>query len=103
MIMDNLIEAINIAASNKPLMGDKCNHCGWCCMTEVCPTGKEWGAGETIPCKFLIGEKLTDMHYDDTKHYCYLAISVEELKQDIGTNEGCCAETQEERLLKWIN
>ena len=90
--MPNLIESINLAADSKPSMGDECNHCGWCCMTEVCPLGKAEGAGEMIPCKFIIADK--------GKHYCGLAIKSVVAGARIGINEGCCAETQEERLNK---
>ena len=38
--MGNLMELINVAVEQKPAMGEDCNHCGWCCLTEVCEMGQ---------------------------------------------------------------
>lgn len=89
--MPELIELINIAESNKPKMGEDCNHCGWCCMTEVCSMGQNITGDSkyAIPCKLLVER--------DGKYYCSVADQVED-KQSLGFDTGCCAQTQTERL-----
>jgi uncharacterized cysteine cluster protein YcgN (CxxCxxCC family) len=77
----------------KPAFGSKCNHCGWCCLTEVCAVGKENGAGEMIPCKFL--------YLSGGDHLCGLA-KTNDAKKIIGIGTGCDAMTQKE-LIKQAN
>jgi len=94
----NLIELVDVAVKNKPRFGERCNHCGYCCLVEVCAVGKEW-TGRTIgPCKLLVGEDPKQSNYDPDKHYCTLAIELEEMKKVIGAGSGCCAETQNEAI-----
>tara|TARA_Y100000031_G_scaffold110668_1_gene121894 strand:+ start:1140 stop:1421 length:282 start_codon:yes stop_codon:yes gene_type:complete len=83
----SLIERIKIAEANKPKMGQPCNHCGWCCMTEVCPVGKACGAGETIPCKFLTND-----------HKCHLASISADVREALDVGGGCDARTVNEQL-----
>jgi uncharacterized cysteine cluster protein YcgN (CxxCxxCC family) len=82
-------ERIKIAEVSKPKFGQPCNHCGWCCMTEVCEVGKRSGAGEMIPCKFL--------YASNGDHFCDLAKS-KAMKKTIGIGTGCDAITQNELL-----
>lgn len=90
-----LIELINVSVDNKPKLGEPCNHCGWCCLTEVCDVGKEFGSS-VIPCQLLtIG--------DDGKHYCSLVTKwPEDYSEIIGADAGCCAETQSEVIERFI-
>lgn len=85
----SLQEKIAIAADLKPSMGEPCNHCGWCCLIEVCPTGKIVTGSSMVPCSMLIEV--------DGRHYCYLANSPER-KNILGIGTGCCAITIEEQL-----
>ena len=89
--MSNLIQMIRIAEAHKPSFGTPCNHCGWCCMTEVCAVGKANGAGEMIPCKFL--------YQAGGDHFCDLA-KTDKDKKKIGIGTGCDAITQAEQLRK---
>jgi hypothetical protein len=91
--MVSLIELIEIAETEKPAFGTPCNHCGWCCLTEVCPAGQDLGQDKyAIPCKFLRGEG------KEQKHYCGLMIDIPEYKDIIGASDliGCDARTQRE-------
>jgi len=89
--MSELMIKISKAEEIKPAFGDDCNHCGWCCMTEVCEVGREHGAGEMLPCKYL-----------DKNNLCGLAIQSKENAKLIGTNVGCCAMTQREMINQLI-
>lgn len=86
-----LINVLNISIENKPKMGDACNSCGYCCLTEVCAVGQELTGSSCAPCKLLISE--------DDKHYCQLAKN-ETTKKILGIGTGCCAETQNESLAR---
>lgn len=87
--MSDLIELINIAADKKPAMGQDCNHCGWCCMTEVCEMGQAATGSSryAIPCSQLVET--------DGKYLCSLADTP---NPDMGFGTGCCAQTQDEAL-----
>ena len=76
----------------KPKFEEPCNHCGWCCLTEVCPTGIEYGASEVIPCEYLA-------HCGD-KHYCSLMIEDPRVKEIMNVDGRCDAITQLEQLEK---
>ena len=80
----NLQIAILESQQIKPAMGEPCNNCGWCCLTEVCPVGLEL-VDAIIPCKLLrtIGDR----------HYCSIAYTPA-MKRTIGS--GCDAKTQME-------
>jgi uncharacterized cysteine cluster protein YcgN (CxxCxxCC family) len=96
----NLIKMVEVAVEIKPKFGDTCNHCGYCCLTEVCQVGQEL-TGKTIgPCKLLIGEEPNQKHYDPNKHYCSAALYIPEMKEAIGAGEGCCSETQREVITR---
>lgn len=92
--MENLLEVMNVAVNNKPSMGESCNHCGYCCLTEVCAIGQDLTGSTIAPCKLLVSE--------DGKHQCKLIVEEEKqgdstlLKDIIGAGTGCCAETQKE-------
>ncbi len=86
-----LIEAINLAEKKKPKFGEDCNNCGWCCLTEVCPVGKQKGAGEMLPCKFLTDNKR-----------CGLVVEAKAMFLAIGAGTGCCAETQKEKIKRFF-
>jgi len=87
-----LMERIAVAENIKPEYGSKCNSCGWCCLTEVCPIGVMFGGGSMIPCKHIVVE--------NDKHLCGLIVNDIVSAEMIGSGEGCCAETQNERLSK---
>ena len=93
-IMLDLMKVINISVGEKPEFGAECNHCGWCCLTEVCPTGQAITGTSVIPCSLLKSK--------GGKHYCSLieGADMQENKELIGAGVGCCAETQEERIIK---
>lgn len=90
--MSDLIGLLNIAVETKPTKGDTCNHCGYCCLTEVCAVGKELGGGEYGPCKLL--------RTDGDKHYCTLVEKSDAFIEIIGVSTGCCAETQSEVIAR---
>jgi len=87
--MTNLANLICTAENIKPSMGDPCNHCGWCCMTEVCIIGKKLLKSESIPCELLIKV--------DGRYYCSIA-SIDSNKKQLGIGTGCCAQTQKEMI-----
>lgn len=87
--MSQLIQMIKIAEENKPSFGSACNHCGWCCMTEVCPTALALGTSEEIPCKHL--------YEADGNHLCSLASS-DLIKELLAMGKGCDAKTQKEAI-----
>ncbi|MEE8598651.1 MAG: hypothetical protein V3S69_03945, partial [Dehalococcoidales bacterium] len=62
----NLAKLIARAEELKPAPTEKCNNCGWCCLSEVCPVGVEHGGTTIIPCKFIATCR--------DKHYCSLVI-----------------------------
>lgn len=72
---------------DKPTFGAPCNHCGYCCMTEVCAIGKELTGRHTAPCKLLIKE--------GDKYLCKLALN-NTLHNELGIGTGCCAVSQDE-------
>lgn len=87
--MNDLESKIKKATELKPKFGEPCNYCGWCCLTEVCPSG-EYVLGTTvIPCD-LLKEK------EKNKWYCSLALGV--YRKAVGIDKGCCAQTQDERI-----
>lgn len=86
--MSNLYRKIRIAIETKPAMGEPCNHCGWCCLTEVCAVGESYGASQVLPCQFLT---------DDYR--CRLVVDNPELLDEIiGIGTGCDAMTQAEKI-----
>ena len=86
-----LQQRIDMAAEDKPKFGDDCNHCGWCCMTEVCVVGKSITKQVYGPCNLLIER--------DSKYYCSIA-TTPEVRSIIGAGVGCCAVTQREQIEK---
>ena len=92
--MSDLMTMIQAAEDTKPANGEPCNHCGWCCLTEVCVIGQELTGTSVIPCS-LLTEK-------NGKHYCTLA-ETDTLKKEIGAGIGCCAETQAEAIQRLVN
>lgn len=73
----------------KPPMGQPCNQCGWCCLTQVCPVGEELTKSSKAPCQLLIQE--------GDRHYCKLA-SHPILANILDIGGGCDARTVEEQL-----
>lgn len=84
-----LRDKIERAHREKPAPGAKCNRCGWCCLTEVCPAGIAVTGSTQIPCKLLAGRP--------GKYRCSLATS-DASKKLLGIGTGCCAITVEEKL-----
>ena len=85
------VEKIMAAIEIKPKMGEPCNNCGWCCLTEVCVVGQEITGNSTAPCSLLIEE--------DGKHICKLAAAGMAL-DDLAIGTGCDAMTQQEIIDK---
>lgn len=87
------VELIAKSRENKPRLGSPCNHCGWCCLTQVCEVGVQiqgldnnWG-----PCRLL--------EYHDGKHLCGLAVrNVTGVKAVLAMGEGCDAISIEEKI-----
>jgi len=92
--MVDLMQLITTAAAVKPKMGATCNKCGWCCMTETCPTARELGAGEMIPCKFL---KVVN---EEGEYLCSLAKEDNLLDFSLAIGTGCDAKIQQETLIE---
>ena len=95
--MSNLVEIIHKAQQLKPKFGERCNHCGWCCLTEVCPTGLVL-SDSVIPCKFL--------RESSNKYYCKLAeypFRHTELNELLSVGTGCDAITQPELIEYYKN
>lgn len=88
--MEGLRLKILEAQENKPAQWEPCNHCGWCCLTEVCPTGRMILKSETIPCPLL--EEIGG------KYYC--TVATKGMADVIGIGTGCDAATQQEQLEK---
>ena len=89
--MENLMQIMTVAIETKPKKGEACNHCGYCCLTEVCVVGQQLGGGMYGPCKLLKTE--------GDKHMCSLA-DTPTMKELIGMGTGCCAETQNEVMAR---
>lgn len=87
----NLMQIMTVAIENKPKLGDACNHCGYCCLTEVCVVGQELTGSDIGPCKLLVSE--------GDQHKCQLA-DTPTMKEVIGMGTGCCAETQNEVMAR---
>ena len=83
-----LIKVIDLAKAKKPAMNQPCNHCGWCCMAEVCPTGQSLTGSSEIPCRLLVEQ--------DGNYLCTLALASQEDKEAIHADTFCDARTQEE-------
>ena len=87
--VSELFDLIAVAEIRKPEFGDKCNNCGWCCLTEVCPTGLEFGKSSEIPCQYIVTK--------GDKHYCKLAIpNIAIMNEHLAVGTGCDAKTQTE-------
>lgn len=87
--MTDLIVKLEAAVAKKPKFGQPCNHCGYCCLAEVCVVGQEV-TGQTIgPCKLLVQP-------EPGRYYCSLALGDNFHKETIGAGVGCCAKTQRE-------
>lgn len=60
-----------IPALEKPLMGQPCNGCGYCCLSEVCPLGVRVGVSPQAPCSALVamdGQYLCGLLVDTAKY-----------------------------------
>ncbi len=85
--MSTLKELIEVAEKLKPEFGESCNNCGWCCLTEVCATGVQFGKSTKIPCQFL--------EQEGDKHFCGLAKrNIPVMSEHLGIGTGCDARTQ---------
>ncbi len=89
--MSNLNELIQQAELKKPAMGESCNRCGWCCLTQPCAIAVGLGVSEmTIPCPYLT---------DGPEQYtCSLVEQFPALIVDLAINKGCDAKTQMEAI-----
>ena len=89
--MSGLIKVMTLAHETKPKMGEPCNHCGYCCLTEVCVVGQEITGKTIAPCDLLVSE--------GDKHHCKLVLNdVPDIKETLGIDTSCCAETQAETI-----
>lgn len=91
--MSDLIILLVKAKELKPKMGEECNHCGFCCLMEVCVVGQELTGKHYGRCDLLIT--------DGDKHYCRLGTD-ETSRKVLGIGEGCCTETQEEATERYF-
>ena len=80
---------IEAARKAKPKYNEPCNHCGWCCLTEVCQMGIFHGDTSMIPCQFLI--------VAGGIHLCRLVTDEIETQKVMRSGTGCEAQTGEER------
>ena len=87
--MGNLLIMLTKSTEDKPAFGSPCNHCGYCCLTEVCPIGQELTGVKIGPCKLIVT--------NGGKHYCKLVLSGV-LLDEVGVDKGCCAKTQIEAI-----
>lgn len=85
-----LLNLLETAVAAKPIFGDKCNNCGYCCLSEVCRVGVALTGKSIGPCELLTTE--------GDKHYCSLVVKDALMGDIIGAGEGCCAETQAEAI-----
>lgn len=85
--MSKLFNDIEVATELKPEYGAPCNNCGWCCLTEVCATGIQFGKSSMIPCQFL--------EQEGDRHFCGLANrGIKIMNEHLGIGTGCDARTQ---------
>lgn len=89
--MKTLMVKLTEAVESKPAMGEACTNCGYCCLTEVCVIGQELTGKRIAPCNLLI-EK-------DNKYFCKLILNGFS-KEELGIGTGCCAETQNEAIVR---
>ena len=89
----NLIEVVTLAVERKPKFGSACNHCGYCCLTEVCSVGIQITGNDIAPCSLIKTQ--------DDNHYCSLG-ETETGREMLGMGEGCCAKTQQEAIDEYV-
>lgn len=87
--MTTLMQKLERAHREKPAEGERCNRCGWCCLTEVCQAGIATTGSDLAPCKNLKGKP--------GNYRCALA-TTPAARQLLGIGTGCCAVTVEEKL-----
>lgn len=85
----NMLKALEI----KPKMGQPCNNCGWCCLTETCPTGLVFTPADAKVCAML--------EQKDDKYFCKLATSPM-MREMLGMGQGCDARSIEEQLQELV-
>lgn len=76
----------------KPLKGQPCNGCGFCCAQEVCAIGKEVHGNIPGPCPSIV--------YKDGRTYCGVIRWAgpqlgEALANLLGIGKGCCSDDLE--------
>lgn len=72
----------------KPLHGQPCNGCGYCCQQEVCELALLVDGSLTAPCSYLV--------YADGRTYCGLVQHAAPatallFKKLLGIGRGCCS------------
>jgi len=84
---------VKAALKIKPEYGDKCNGCGWCCMSEVCRIGKAvHGEDAVAPCPSLIKA--------NNRYWCSLVLGEDITRlpaligNALGIGKGCCSENK---------
>lgn len=91
--MSDLLNLLNISVEKKPAFGQPCNHCGFCCLTDLCEVAKEKTGKIDGPCEFLESNNAGE-------HLCSLVVANNALQHAIGVGKGCCAETQQETFAR---
>jgi len=82
----------------KPLLGEPCNGCGYCCANEICGVGKIAFPEAVAPCPALVYSA------DKTHSICAL-VDMERrsgvdpiISAALGIGKGCCADDAARRL-----
>lgn len=82
-------EAAFGALEIKPALGQPCNNCGWCCLSETCPVGIELTPPDATVCAMLIAK--------DGKYYCHLGKN-EVMRDLLAIGQGCDAISAMEKI-----
>jgi hypothetical protein len=84
----NVYVEVDRALGVKPALGQPCNNCGWCCLSETCPVGLEF----TPP-----GEVCVMLVPKDGKFFCKMS-RVESMRRVLDIGGGCDAISVKEKL-----
>lgn len=81
--------SIELSYLVKPLKGEPCNGCGWCCQSEVCAIGKDLHGSAVAPCPSLV--------YADGRTYCGVVrwsspALAAYFSERLGIGKGCCSD-----------
>lgn len=86
----NVIIASDIPLPVKPIEGEKCNGCGFCCSVVVCEIGREAFPGAVAPCPGMV------VNHTLGRIDCILVATEIKYKTEpliqaaLGIGKGCC-------------